>query len=72
MNRQPPTAVELDDDDLEQVRTTIWPEEQRPSRFVVSLLERVAGECMLDCVNDVLIGDPVPARGRVNLHTRLL
>jgi hypothetical protein len=72
VDRQPPTVVELEDDDLEQVRVPIWPEDQRPPRFVVSLLERVAGERMLDCVNDVLIWDPVPARCRVNIHTRLL
>jgi hypothetical protein len=72
VNRQAPTVVELKDDDLEQVRTPIRPEEQRPPRFVLSLLERVAGERMLDGVDDVVIRDPVPARCRVNFHTRLL
>jgi hypothetical protein len=47
VDRQPPTVVELDDDDLEQVRSPVWPEEQGPPRFVLSPLERVAGERVL-------------------------
>jgi hypothetical protein len=72
VDRQPPTIVELKNDNLKQVRLPIGAKNQRPPRFVISLLERIAGERMLDRVKDVFIRDTVLARCGVNLHTRLL
>jgi len=69
VDRQPATIVELEDNDFEQVCVSIRPEEQRLPRFVISLLQRVAGERTLDCVNDVFITDAVLARRGMNLHT---
>jgi hypothetical protein len=72
VDRQPSTIVEFKDDDLEQVRLPIRPEKQRPARFVISLLDRVAGQRMFDRVDDVVVSDAVLARCGADLHTHLL
>jgi hypothetical protein len=61
VDREPPTVVEFEYHDLEQVRRAIRPEEQRPVRFIVSFLERMARERVLDGVNDVCIRNAVLA-----------
>jgi hypothetical protein len=72
VDRQSTTVVELEGDDLEQVAGPIGTEEQRTARLVLSLLERVAHNRMFDRVQDVLVGDAVPARCAMNLHTVLV
>jgi hypothetical protein len=59
VNGEPASVVELENDDLEEIRRSIGSEEERATRFAASFLKRVAGERVLDGVGDVLISDPV-------------
>jgi hypothetical protein len=72
VNREPPTLVELKDNDFEQVTRPIGTEMQRAARLIVSFLERIAHERVLDRVKNVIVGDAVLAPCGMDLHTALV
>ena len=62
------TLVRDQDDNLEEVPGAVRADDQ----VAVGILAGILGdECVVDGVEDVLVGDSVAPRGLVNLHTQL-
>lgn len=52
-------------DDLEGISGPIRPDDQPPIRFLPCVLD---GECVVDGMDDLLVGNAVPTGGRQYLH----
>lgn len=66
MNRELGVLDRCQDDDLEQVASPIRADDQPAVGILSGVFD---GECMVDGVVDVLIGDTVLSRRVVNLHS---
>ena len=71
MNGKPPVVVEHEDDHLEHVPRSVRSDDQF-LRWVGVGIEVDRDDRMLDCVQNVFVGETVSMRRPVDLHTRLV